>query len=91
MFIEKGNSGSNASHCFNIYSKSFLSILLRINLSFPYGLRLNFFCGFHVYRSYVSVIIEDVIQLDSDEDNSDSGDPFEISKGNETATKCTEF
>ena len=32
--------------------------------------------------SYASVIIEDVIQLDSDEDDSDAGDPFEISKGN---------
>ena len=42
----KGNSGANASNCFNIYSTSFLSILLRINLSFPYGLRLNFFVVF---------------------------------------------
>ena len=42
----KGNSGANASNCFNIYSTSFLSILLQINLSFPYGLRLNFFVVF---------------------------------------------
>ena len=34
---------------------------------------------------------EDVIQLDSDEDDSEAGDPLEISKGNETATRCTEF
>lgn len=50
-----------------------------------------FFCCFHVYRSYVSLINEDVIQLDSDEDDRDAGDPLEISKGNETATRCTEF
>ena len=37
------------------------------------------------------IINEDVIQLDSDEDDSDAGDPLEISKGNEAATSCTEF
>ena len=34
--------------------------------------------------------MEDVIQLDSEEDDNHAGDPFEVSKGNKTA-RCTEF
>ena len=40
----------------------------------------EFFCCFHVYRSYVSVIIEDVIQLDSEEDDNHASDPFKVTK-----------
>ena len=45
---------------------------------------------FHVYRSYVSFINEDVIQLGWDENDSD-GDPHESSKEHGTATRCTDY